>query len=494
MLLSRLLNKIEYIGNFVDCEVSDITNDSRIATSSSIFVCIKGFTTNGHLFATSAYANGCRVFVCEEQIDLPSDARIIMVKNTRIALAQLSCILYDNPSEKMAIIGITGTKGKTSTALMIKQLLDGAGIPCGYIGSNGVLYGEEKYDTTNTTPESYILQKHFHDMANSGIKAAVIEVSSQALKLHRTFGTKFAFTIFTNLSPDHIGAGEHDSFEDYFLAKKMLFDNYEAQTVIANADDIHTKSMLADCKSHTVFYSTESKTDYTAHSICTYRDENTLGMTFDCHAGERVIPCTISIPGKINIYNTLAAMCVADHFNIDLNLAAQILRKIQIEGRFEVVTTPKGASFVIDYAHNGLSLEAALKALKKYNPNRLICLFGSVGGRTQVRRTQLGNAASKFADFSIITSDNPNHEDPMAIINEIAACFNDQSKYTCIKDREIAIQYAYEMAQNGDIILLAGKGHEIYQLINGKNEYFCEREILHECIGNLKKLIIESKI
>lgn len=487
MLLSALLEKIEYSGNFLDCEVEHITNDSREAKSGSLFVCIKGFATDGHIFAKKAYDNGCRVFVCEYRPErLPNDATVILTSNTRHALALLSCKLYSNPADELIVIGITGTKGKTTTALMIKQLLDKVCIPTGYIGSNGIIFGNTKIEATNTTPESYKLHYFMRKMTDSGIKAVVMEVSSQALKLGRVLGIKFDITLFSNLSPDHIGPGEHENFEEYFECKKQLFDNFESKMTIANADDEYTRKILIDCKNPKIYYSIDAPSDLKATNIELCRNDEILGTTFDCRVESRSISCSLRIPGEFNIHNALATLSVANALNINMDLASDILAKINIDGRFETLVTDNGACFVIDYAHNGLSLQSALMALRKYEPSRLICLFGSVGCRTQVRRAQMGAVAAEYADFSILTSDNPNTENPQAIIDEIAIQYDENCPYISIPDRKDAIEYALKIAKEGDIILLAGKGHERYQLINGKNEYFCEREILENHMDKLR--------
>jgi UDP-N-acetylmuramoyl-L-alanyl-D-glutamate--2,6-diaminopimelate ligase len=369
---------------------------------------------------------------------------------------------------------------------MIKQLLDASGIQAGYIGSNGVIYSDKKIDAANTTPESYKLQFFMREMIKSGIKALVMEVSSQALKLNRVLGISFDITIFTNLSNDHIGPGEHDSFDDYFNAKKRLFDDFDCRAVIANADDPYTYKILSDCKSPILLYSLDAPSDYKAENVELARSDDFLGMSFDLRKGDLTFPCAISIPGEFNVHNALSCLAVADALGISLNNSVEILKKMQIEGRFEVICADNGASFVIDYAHNGLSLESALNALRKYEPNRLICLFGSVGCRTQLRRTQMGEAASRLADFSILTSDNPATEDPMDIINEIAIQYSNPDSYISIPDRKEAIEYAFENSQKGDIVLLAGKGHEKYQLINKEKVYFCEREIIEDCINQVK--------
>lgn len=488
MLLSRLLEKIEYRGIHHEREILSVTNDSRVTSESSIFVCIKGFKTDGHLFAMSAYERGCRVFICEQDISLPDDALVICIPNARRALALLSSVLYSEPSKELIVIGLTGTKGKTTTALMIKQLLDKSGLPTGYIGSNGVIFGDRKIETPNTTPESHILQRYLRDMANAGMRAAVMEISSQALKLERVLGINFDINLFTNFSPDHIGPDEHSNLEDYFLSKKKLFDEYGASTVIANADDAMTDKILADCKAKKIYYSTEKPAFFVAKELKPLESANALGTRFVCFEGDECFDCSLSVPGIFNVHNALAAIAVARELGIEREKIVNALKNMNIEGRFEALVTPCGARFVIDYAHNGLSLKSALLALREYNPNRLICLFGSVGGRTRLRRTQLGEAASEYADFSILTSDNPDTEDPMHIIDDIAKCFENEKSYIAIPDRSVAIRYAFDMAKDGDIVLLAGKGHEKYQLIGGKKLPFCEHDIIIDLINKIQTI------
>ena len=487
MRLSELLKKIEYTGSFNDFDIDHITNDSRQASKSSIFVCIKGFATDGHRFIPSAYDKGCRVFVCEYiPKECPDDCVLIKVENSRHALALLSSALYCDPSNSLITIGITGTKGKTTTALMIKQLLDTSGIPTGYIGSNGIIFGSQRFTTANTTPESHILQSYLAKMVTSGVKAVVMEVSSQAIKLDRICGIHFDITLFSNLSPDHIGPGEHSDFDDYKNTKKKLFELENVKAVIANADDPYTDEMLDKCKSKKIYYSTKQSADYYAAQIELHRTDEMLGMKFICKNNNASFPCSLSVPGEFNVHNALATIAVAKELGIDNGTISNALSAMRIDGRFETIVAPNGACFVIDYAHNGLSLRSALTALRKYEPSRLICLFGSVGCRTQVRRAQMGKAAYEYADFSILTSDNPDTENPYAIIDDIASQYPDPTSYIAIPDRKKAIKHALDISESGDIILLAGKGHERYQLINGRNEYFCEREIILEHIRTSK--------
>ena len=311
-----------------------------------------------------------------------------------------------------------------------------------------------------------------------------MEVSSQALALNRVLVVRFKACLFTNLSPDHIGRGEHPDFESYLEAKKKLFSEYECDRVIANADDPYTEHMLSDCKCEKTFYSIFRPSDMAANDIKLCRTDSMLGTSFSYASNGKNVFCTLPVPGDFNVYNALSAIAVARIFGISDADACEHLSRVSIDGRFETIVTPSSSCFIIDYAHNGLSLTSVLRALRKYEPRRLICLFGSVGCRTQVRRIQMGAAASEYADLSILTSDNPDTEDPNAIIREIASQFKDRSRYVAIPDRRAAIEYAYSIAGAGDLVLLAGKGHEKYQLIGGKREYFCEREIIEDCISS----------
>lgn len=485
MRLSELLQKIEYTGSFSEREIENVVCDSRKANGSSLLVCVRGFAADGHTFAKSAYERGCRAFVCEYRpCDLPDDASVMIVESSRKALALLSCALHSDPSHELVVIGITGTKGKTTTALIIKQALDASGIPCGYIGSNGIEWGDNFHSTVNTTPESDILQKYMRRMADDGMRALVLEVSSQALSLHRICGTKFDIGIFTNFSPDHIGAGEHASVEEYFNAKKSFFDTLDGSAVIANADDAATVDMLSGCKVRRVLCSTVRKdAELFADGIEPYAESSGLGVRFDCTCGGEICEIRLGMPGEFNVHNALSALATLHEFGVSTKKAAEAMQKISVRGRFETVPSPTGACFVIDYAHNGVSLTSALTALRPYAKGRLICLFGSVGGRTQIRRAQMGQAASALADLSILTSDNPDFEDPERIIDDIAFWYEDPKSYVRIADRQQAIRYAFSIARSGDVVLLAGKGHERYQTICGVNEYFSERETLLDCIN-----------
>ncbi len=476
MNLQTLLSTIEHtLFQGLPGEISEITFDSRKAGPGTLFVCLVGANTDGHRYARSAYDNGCRAFLAEHPVELPADACLVTTPDTRSALASIAPVFYGNPADQLKLIGLTGTKGKTTTALLIQGILAQSGIKCGYIGSNGVQFAGQRFATENTTPESLVLQGWFAKMVAAGITHVVLEVSSQALEHNRVQGLHFDTAVFTNLSPDHVGPGEHDSFESYRAAKRRLFAEHDCNCIVCNADDEASDFMLSGLDTPVVRYSTrDPQAQLYGESLRLYRDASALGIRFAL--GDTQV--TMLSPGAFSVYNGLAALSVCRRYGVDIPQAAEILAGLSVEGRFQLVRGKPGVTFVVDYAHNGLSLESALKALRQYEPNRLICLFGSVGGRTHCRRKELPEAAGKFADLCILTSDNPDFEDPMAILEEILSHYDKSTPYIVEPDREKAIRRACQMAAPGDIVLLAGKGHEDYQLIKGRKLPFSERAII----------------
>ena len=495
MLFSSLISNIEYkiTGRSGDGEISLICRDSRLASPSSVFICIKGATVDGHDFAMSAYSRGARFFIAEKELELPKDATVAVTSNTRIALAVISAEFYKHPDRSLNIIGITGTKGKTTTALTAYEILNSAGIPTGYIGSNGVRFGLYRYQTANTTPESCDLFKYMRLMVDAGITCLIMEVSSQAIFMNRVHGIDFDTCVFTNLYHDHIGGVEHPTFEHYRDSKRRLFAEFSPKNIIFNADDAYAKYMISEAVCNKISYScTDKLCDFYAFDIVSPSDsKNPLSVSFAIKNGSEKATTSISMPGRFSVYNALAATAICRMLGVELHKIARILHTVSVEGRFETVSIMPNVSFVIDYAHNEESLRSALLALREHRPSRLICLFGSVGGRTFERRRELGEVASRLADFCIITSDNPNYEPPEKIIDEIAAHFKSPEccPYIKISDRREAIRYAVKNAKPGDIILLAGKGHEDYQLINEKKIPFSERAIILEAVDEMLEAI-----
>ena len=484
MKLSELIRDLQYTCSkaVTDTDITYICHDSRKAGPDALFVCICGYVSDGHNYAMSAYTNGARVFVAQRPLALPSDALVLLVPDSRIALAKLAATIYLNPADKLHVIGITGTKGKTTTALMIHSMLEKLDLPSAYIGTNGIDFGGRHYATVNSTPESLDLHEYMAQMVECGVRYVVMEVSSQALKLHRVHGISFDTCIFTNLYPDHIGGVEHADMEEYRSCKRMLFSMPGIRNIICNADDPQAAYMLADATAPVTAFGTSEGCAWRGSDIKAQFCHRVPGTAFVCHTPSgQAMHVQIPFPGDYSVYNALCALAVCDKLGLSTEDSIASLAHVRVKGRFEPVFLPSrpDSTFIIDYAHNGASLRAVLTSLRAYQPTRLICLFGSVGDRTQMRRGELGAVASELADLSILTSDNPGNESPDKIIAEIAAAFS-HDRYVCIPDRAQAIAYAVKQARPGDVVVLAGKGHETYQYVRGKYLPFSEREILIE--------------
>lgn len=497
MLLSRLFEGIPILfpETIPDADVERIEYNSRKTSAGCLFVCLPGAKTDGHRYAAQAYAQGCRLFLVSHPVTLPEDAVIVGVENTRATLAQISAAFYGHPANRLHIIGITGTKGKTSSALMLTAILNNAGKPCAYIGSNGVIIRGRCLETVNTTPESRDLHCYFALMVEQNVEYVVMEVSSQALAHHRVQGVPFEIAVFTNLSPDHIGAadGEHPDFADYMQSKSRLFTEYSVRFAIYNADDPMWENVVGQTTAERISFGVDNAADFTASDVELYRAKTTLGVSFRCGAQGKSYPVILRTPGDFSVHNALCAMAAASVYGVTVESCAHTLQNTSVQGRFELVEGLPERMFVLDYAHNGLSLSSALSVLREYKPGRLICLFGSVGGRTRGRRAELAAAASTLADFCIITSDNPDFEEPEEIIREILSHFHTDCPHVEIPDREKAVRYAVQMSQPGDILLFAGKGHENYQLICGKKIPFSEREIILDACGSIEEKLLESQ-
>lgn len=483
MKLHEILNGIDVSGRYDgETEIADIAYDSRKAKSGHLFVCLSGAKADGHRFVKGAYDNGCRTFLCERDVELPEDAQVISCRDTRAALAKASCNLFRNPSKEIAVIGITGTKGKTTVAHIIRQVLDRAGIMTGIIGTVGAGYGDVTLPTVNTTPESYELQKIFRQMADAGCKACAVEVSSLGLKAHRVDGTVFKIGIFTNLYPDHIGTNEHESFEEYAYWKKQLFPMCE--NAIVNLDDEYSAQMLAGFRGRVLSYGYGEKADLRLTETEKVKVSNILAVRFSYIYKENTYSDLISLPGDINAMNALAAIAAAELMGVRNTDLGDSLTHVFVKGRGEVIDTGRDFSIIIDYAHNGVSLMNIIETARAYKHNRIIALYGSVGGRTEIRRRELGLVSGKMCDLTIITSDDPDFEDPEKIMDDIAAAVEEAGgKYVRIADRAKAIGYAVSIAEPNDIFIFAGKGHEQFMKINGEKVPFSEREEIMKALN-----------
>lgn len=482
------LSPISVTGNPEGMRIRSVEYDSRKAGAETLFVCLPGARFDGHSFAAQVYAKGCRVFLCERALpELPADAVQIRVGNARRELAVLAKIFYENAADRLKIIGITGTKGKTTSAILLARILNDSGVRCAYVGSNGVVIGDRRYETANTTPESLELHKYFKLMTDDGTTHVVMEVSSQALLHYRVLGLSFETVIFTNLSPDHIGTGEHSSFEEYRDAKRLLFTDYPSKTVVFNADDPASPYMTEAYPGRKLSFGLHPSADFSAERIAPFRSSTALGVDFLCRHDGKTTPIRLRAPGNFSVYNGLCAVAAASLFGIQPQEAASVLKNASINGRFEIVDALDGVTFLLDYAHNGLSLTSALRVLREYAPARLICVIGSIGGRAQNRREELARAASELADYVVLTSDNPDYEDPEDILRDMTRYFDPRHPHEVVVDREEAVRRAVRMAKEGDIVLFAGKGHETYQLIRGEKIPFSEREIILEEAAALRR-------
>ncbi len=493
MLLSELFKNLDIRvpAPFESADIDHISYDSRVAAEGTLFVCINGSLTDGHKYAMDAYKRGCRAFLCEHEVTLPDDAAIMLTENTSLALPLVSAEFYGRPADKLTLIGITGTKGKTTTALLIHDILNSAGIKTGYIGSAGVMFDGIRTSSLRTTPESTDLHLYFKKMLASGVTTVVMEVSSQAIYRDRVYGIKYDTCVYTNLSPDHIGPYEHPTFEHYRDCKARLFSDFGCDFIVYNKDDSHAEYMLEGTSAPSFSVSMKNDADFVGHSPEKWFGDGALGIDFTCHTEKTDHKIRLRSPGEFSVYNALLAIAVCRHYGVSFDRIASALAVSSPLGRFEVVDALPYATFVIDFAHNELSIRSALSVLREYSPSRLIVLVGSVGGRTYSRRAPIGKAVSELADLCILTADDPDYEDPMTIIEDILSGFGEsETPYVCIPDRREAIEYAVSEAKRGDIILLAGKGHENFQLLFGEHTPFSERSIVRESADKLLSAVL----
>ena len=455
--------------------VADITCRSSECRSGVIFAALIGLNNDGHDYVADAYALGARAFIVERKMPLPSDASQIVVENSRVALARASLFLCGNPEKSFKLIGVTGTKGKSTVVSMIHKILALNGKKTVAISTVGLISENSVTATENTTPESHIIAKFLADSKNSGADHAVIEVSSQAIKQHRTDGLTFDICVLTNISRDHIGRGEHASFSEYKSCKRSVISN--CKKAVLNADDAHFGD-FSDIPSKNTF-GIKNSADITAKHIKNVRSSDEFRVEFDAVSNGISTSFSIPTPGKFTVYNALAATAACAALGVPLDACAAALSDFKIDGRFERVPVERDIDVVIDYAHNGASLKCALITAKSLSRGKVICVFGSVGGKAKIRRAALGKAADKYADLCILTSDNPNFENPLDILSEIADNIHRKSCET-IPDRADAIRRALDVAQDGDFVLICGKGPERYQLISGKKLPFDERKIIAE--------------
>lgn len=487
MKLKRLLSRLTYeiLQGTEETETGKITNNTENVEEGDVFVCIKGYRTDGHLFAQEAVKRGASVLVVERKISLLAGVTVVKVADTRHALAYMSAAYYEYPARRLCVIGVTGTKGKTSTAYMIRHILETAGRKTGLIGTIQVDTGIRTFYSGNTTPESCQIQKYLREMVDTGCSTVVMEVSSQGLKFQRTEGMFFDIAVFTNLGKDHIGPGEHTCFEDYKDSKKSLFG--QCGVGIGNDDDPYCKEMLSGSWIETITYGKRQTADVNMQNIKQIYEPDYIGMKYNM-AGEVKMDVEIPMPGEHNAYNAAAAVCVCHKLGVCDSVISQSLSKVSVPGRMEQIKGLSESMIFVDYAHNAMSLESVLCTCRACEPERIVVVFGCGGNRSKERRYEMGATAGRFADMTIITTDNPRYEEPEKIIKDIVVGIQrTKGKYRVIPDRKEAIDYVINHRKKKDIIIIAGKGHETYQEVKGIQYYMDDRELIREAIQKQKK-------
>lgn len=483
MNLKSILTGIDYeiVQGTIDIEINRINYDSRKVCKNDLFVCINGYATDGHKYADKAILNGAKVIVIQNNIDLDNkEVTVIKCNDTRKALAVMAANYYDNPSKKMKIIGITGTNGKTTTAFMIKDILESSGKRVGLIGTIANYICGEKIHTERTTPESLELQELFRNMVEKGVKYCVMEVSSHSLELDRVYGVNFECGIFTNLTRDHLDF--HKTFENYYAAKFKLFERSSIKLI--NTDDTYGIQVINDCKklkaNNLYSFSVKKESDYKAYDEVMGSRNIKFKVKFDNE--EQFV---LGIPGEYNIYNALGAIGACNKLGISIEAIRKGIENVVVPGRCERVGKEYNLPYeiIIDYAHTPDGLENILKTAKAFTKGKLIAIFGCGGDRDKVKRPQMGKIGVDIADISVITSDNPRSEEPMSIIEDIKSGIN-KDNYIIIENRHDAIKKAIEIADEGDVIVIAGKGHETYQILKDKTIHFDEREVVKEILDS----------
>ena len=491
MELKKILAGLEglKVKGSLDIEINNVRNNSNDVSTNDMFVAVKGFDSDGHEHIEEAINNGAKVILAQEDTinknvikEIKDDVTLVLAKDTRYALAICACNFYQNPSKKFKLIGVTGTKGKTTTTYMIRDILEKKGIKVGLIGTVASYVGDRKIaNNENTTPESLKLQEIFSKMLEEKCEVVVMEVSSQSLKLERVAGCDFDIGIFTNLSEDHISAKEHPDMEDYFNSKVKLFKMCKKGFI--NADDVYATripKLAPECRIST--YGIDNHCDLLAKDITVTNQY----VDFKVKIGDKNERVKVSIPGRFSVYNSLAAIAVALGFGATADNIKDALLDIRVPGRSELVDNKLGLTIMIDYAHTPTSLEKILSSVKIYTKGRVISVFGCGGDRDKNKRPMMGEVSGRVADYTIITSDNPRTEDPEQIVKDVEEGIKKTNgKYECIVDRVEAIRKAIKMANKRDIIVLAGKGHEQYQEINKKRYPFDEVEIVNRIINEI---------
>lgn len=481
--LETLLNGLAYRceqGN-IEKQITAVVYDSRKVVEGCLFICIEGAKFDGHSVADDVVRAGAVALVVQKPVTIAdAQAAVIAVEDTRYAMACISAAYFGHPAEKLKTIGITGTKGKTTTTYLVKSILEHAGYRVGLVGTIETITGKRTIPSENTTPESYYLQEYFAEMVEAGCEVVVMEVSSQGLMMHRSAGFTFDYGIFTNIEPDHIGPNEHKDFEDYLHCKSLLFR--QCRIGILNGDDEHCEQILKGHTCQVETFGLGEQNHLRAADLKLFKEDGRLGVSFRAE-GIMEMDVKAYFPGTFSVYNALTALAICRHFKVSKDGIRAALLQAKVKGRIEMIPVSEQFILMIDYAHNAMALKSLLETLREYEPKRLVCMFGCGGNRSRLRRFEMGEVSGNLADLTVITSDNPRMEEPLAIIADIVTGIEKtDGEYITIPDRKEAIAYVIRHGQPGDIIILAGKGHEDYQEIKGIKYPMDERELIREVL------------
>lgn len=494
MKLNELCRDFEYklLQGEASAEINDIKYDSRGVSEGDIFVCISGALTDGHKYIKGAVDKGASAVMLEKEEyvkEIPENVAVIKVDSSRVAMAKMSAAYFGYPAKKLTTIGITGTKGKTTTAHMVKRILEADGRKTGMIGTIGIVTGNREYKTANTTPESYELHKAMAEMADTGCECAVMEVSSQAIKLDRTAGIMFDMGIYLNLSQDHIGPGEHADFAEYKECKKRLFR--QCRIGIINIDDQYGDEFVSAADCCVVTTGERENADLHISDSQIYKTADMLGMKFKAEwrqGKDGYHELAVNVPGEFSVHNAAAAIAAAIQADVPWEKIKEALMDIHVKGRTELISVPGGVHVIIDFAHNRASMENILTSMRKYSDGRLICVFGAGGNRSRDRRYGMGEAAGQLADLCILTEDNPRTEKVSDINADIITGLSrvGSDKYLEVENRKEAIYRGLKEARPGDLVIIMGKGHETYIERNGVKEYYSEHEAVKEAVERIQ--------
>jgi len=496
MQLKKLAENVRFscLYGSLDKDITDVVYDSRKAKEGSIFVAIDGFRTDSHRFLAQVAAQGAAAVIVEKDWDMLSEearkalteqnVTVLKAENGRESLAALCAAWFGYPTREMKVVGITGTKGKTTSSHMLKLILEKAGYKVGLIGTNGIMIGQEAFPSHNTTPEPYELQKFARKMADEHCDYLVMEVSSSGLKHHRADWIQFDYGVFTNISPDHIGTLEHPDFEDYFNNKAKLFSR--CRVGVFNRDDEHFPEMLAQSKCEVVTFGMKEKRDlpypdFQGTLLESEKRGDVLGSRLKVEEKDASYELFVGMPGLFSCYNALSAITVARCIGVEPSCIQEALTQVEVEGRIEVLISNENNTVIMDYAHNGVSAAALFEMIRSFHPNRLIVVFGCEGDRAQIRRAELGEVVGKYADFCIMTAQNPGYEPLENIFRDIHVTLDPTGTPSAdIPDRAEAIRYALRMAKKGDFIAVIGKGQEDTEFVNGTYYPFSDKKEILE--------------